>query len=312
MGSSRLPTARGPALMLGFQFRDPSLFQRALVHRSYCNEHGLDASESYERLEFLGDAVLELTISAHLFRQFPDADEGQLTKVRSSLVRGEMLAQVARRLGLGEHLLVGRGVEASGGRYQDSVLAASLEAVLAAVYLDQGLEAAREFVSRHMAPELAEIIRSGPPPENPKSRLQELLQGQGRPTPVYRLSHQEGPDHNPVFSVEALVGDEVIGTGRGSKKAEAERAAAQAALAQLLSDPAQPNGGANVAPPVASSKKEDSPPRGGAAGAPRHASDVKDPVELPPPHSAHDSGEDSGTAPRILRRLGLGRKRLSR
>ena len=149
------------ASLLGSQFRDPSLFRRALVHRSYCNEHGLDASESYERMEFLGDAVLELTISAFLYQQFPDADEGQLTKARTSLVRGEVLAQVARRLGLGEGLQVGRGVETSGGRDQESVLAAVLEATIAAVYLDRGMEAASDFIAEHMGPELAEITRNG-------------------------------------------------------------------------------------------------------------------------------------------------------
>ena len=219
--------------LLGSQFRDPSLFQLALTHRSFCNEHGLDANQSYERLEFLGDAILELTISDQLYRQFPDADEGQLTKGRTSLVRGEVLAQVARRLGLGDRLLVGRGVEASGGRNQDSVLAAVLEAIVAAIYLDQGMEAAREFIAKHMAPELSEIAQGGPPPENPKSRLQEFLQGQGHSTPQYRHIHREGPDHNPVFTVEAIVDDEVIGTGRGGKKSEAEQAAAAAALQSL-------------------------------------------------------------------------------
>ena len=247
MGSSKLHLDRSQgyrgnisASLLGFQFRNPSLLQRALVHRSYCNEHDLDATESYERLEFLGDAVLELIISAHLYRQFPEADEGQLTKARSSLVRGEVLAQVARRLGLGELLLVGHGVEDSGGRDQDSVLAAAMEAVTAAVYLDQGLEGAREFIGRHMTPELADMARDGGggrlnPAENPKSLLQELLQGRGQAAPTYRQAGREGPDHSPVFSVEAVVDGKVIGTGRGGKKAEAERAAAAAALALLLS-----------------------------------------------------------------------------
>ncbi len=221
--------------MLGFHVRNPSLFERALVHRSYCNEHSLDATESYERLEFLGDAVLELTISDRLFRQFPGAGEGQLTKSRASLVQGEVLARVARRLGLGDMLLVGKGVESSGGRDQDSVLAAALEAVIAAVYLDRGLDGARQFVDRYLGPELAEMARLGEPPENPKSRLQELLQGNGLPAPTYRLSNREGPDHNPTFTVDALVEDRVIGTGRGGKKTDAERSAAASALAMLLS-----------------------------------------------------------------------------
>ena len=227
---------RNSASLLGFQFRDPSLFERALVHRSYCNEHGMDASESYERLEFLGDAVLELIVSEDLFDRFPEADEGHLTKSRSSLVRGKVLAGVARRLGLGEMLLVGHGVEASRGKDQDSVLAATLEAVIAAIYLDQGLEQARQFVNRHLAPELTNISQSGAPPENPKSRLQEMLQGQGQPTPTYRMTSREGPDHNPVFSVEAVVGEQVIGTGQGGKKSDAERAAAETALERLVSD----------------------------------------------------------------------------
>ena len=298
MGSSKLPLSpskgdRGnnSASLLGFQFRDPSLFHRALVHRSYCNEHGLDAAESYERLEFLGDAVLELTISDHLYRQFPDADEGHLTKARSSLVRGEALARVARRLGLGEFLLVGRGVEASGGRNQDSVLAAVLEAAIAAVYLDRGMEAAREFIREHMAPELAEIGRSGLRlEENPKSRLQELLQGQGRPTPAYRLTGREGPDHDPVFSVEVVVGgEEVIGAGQGRKKSEAERAAAEAALASLPSAPLEDAGAAD---PVATTPTGKGDPEGGASG-----------------DSTHDSGQDAEAPSSLFRRLRLRRKR---
>ena len=240
MGSSRLPASPDQDSLLGFRFRDPSLFRRALTHRSHCNEKELDATESYERLEFLGDAVLELTVSDHLYRQFPGADEGQLTKARSWLVRGEALAQVARRWGLGERLLVGRGVEASGGRDQDSVLAAAVEAVIAAVYLDQGMETAREFISINMIDELASMSLAGPPPENPKSRLQELLQGQGFPTPAYRETGRKGPDHSPVFSVEAVVGDQVLGKGEGGKKSEAERAAALDALRKLTPDKPDP------------------------------------------------------------------------
>ena len=243
MESSRLPNspsqserARSSASLLGFHFRDPSLLDHAFVHRSYCNEHGLEASDSYERLEFLGDAVLELIISDRLYAQFPGADEGQLTKARSSLVRGKVLAGVARRLGLGERLKVGHGVESNGGRDQDSVLAATFEAVIAAIYLDQGLEAAREFVCRHLAMELADIAKLGAPPENAKSQLQELLQGQGLPAPTYRLAERDGPDHSPVFRVEAVVNDCVIGRGGGGRKSDAERAAAEDALLALLRD----------------------------------------------------------------------------
>ncbi len=239
MGSSRTSAHHdpGPASLLGFRFRDPSLFRRALLHRSYCNEHGLDASESYERLEFLGDAVLELIVSDRLYGHFPEANEGQLTKARASLVKRETLATVARRWGLGERLLVGRGVEVTGGRYQDSVLAAAVEAVIAAVYLDQGLEVARQFVNANMMDEFATALlphfESDNPFENAKSRLQEYLQGQGLPTPTYRLVDQRGPAHDPVFTIEAMLGDEAIGEGQGGRKAEAERAAAEDALRTL-------------------------------------------------------------------------------
>ncbi len=216
--------------MLGFPLRDPSTFQRALVHRSYCNEHGLDATDSYERLEFLGDAVLELTISGELYRRMPEASEGWLTKARSTLVRGTTLARVADRLGLAEWLMVGRGVEASGGRYQESVLAAAFEAVVAAVYLDQGNDRAQEFVIRVMADELSTALDQATTQENPKSRLQEHAQGRGLSTPEYRLVASEGPDHNPLFTVDVLVGGVVVGTGKGGKKAEAEREAARSAL----------------------------------------------------------------------------------
>ncbi|MEE8465117.1 MAG: ribonuclease III domain-containing protein, partial [Dehalococcoidia bacterium] len=132
--------------MLGFSFKDPSLLRLALVHRSYCNENGLDPSDSYERLEFLGDAVLELAISTELYRRLPDADEGDLTKTRSTLVRRETLAQVARRIDLGNHLFVGKGVDTSNGRQQESILAAAFEALVAAVYIDQGSEFTRQFI----------------------------------------------------------------------------------------------------------------------------------------------------------------------
>ena len=222
--------------MLGFSFKDPSLLRLALVHRSYCNENGLDPSESYERLEFLGDAVLELAVSTELYCRIPDADEGQLTKTRSSLVRRETLAQIARRIDLGSYLLVGKGVESTNGHQQDSVLAAAFEALVAAVYLDQGNEFTRQFILRLIDVELTQVERAGVPPENPKSRLQEMVQGKGLNPPKYRLVSSEGPDHGPIFTVEVLVDGQVVGTGGGGKKSEAEGAAAQAALAALSND----------------------------------------------------------------------------
>ena len=222
--------------MLGFSFKDPSLLRLALVHRSYCNENGLDPSESYERLEFLGDAVLELAVSAELYRRLPQADEGELTKTRSSLVRRETLAKIARRIDLGKYLLVGKGVDATNGRQQDSVLAAAFEALVAAVYIDQGNEFTRQFIIRMIDGELTQVERAGGPPENPKSQLQEIVQRQGLNPPKYLLVSSEGPDHGPVFTVEVMVDGQVVGAGTGGKKSEAENAAAEAALAVLPSE----------------------------------------------------------------------------
>jgi len=221
---------------LGVKFREPGLLQQALVHRSYLNEQGGSPSESYERLEFLGDAVIELAVSARLYEFLPNHSEGDLTKARANLVCGESLARIARRLGLGDHVLLGKGEEATGGRQRESTLAATMEAVVAALYQDQGFEAARDFVLRIMAPELDQFILQGTAPDNPKSRLQEYVQGSGRATPRYQLASSEGPDHDPWFNIEVLVENEVIGRGQGGKKADAERAAATDALSRIASE----------------------------------------------------------------------------
>ena len=222
--------------ILGLRFLDQGLLQPALVHRSFLNEQGGSPLDSYERLEFLGDAVLELVVSTELYQRLPDLTEGELTKSRASLVCGESLSQVAQRLSLGEFLLLGKGEEASGGRRRDSILAAAFEAVVAAVYLDQGYDHARRFILRVMGAEIEEFSRRGAPPENPKGRLQEYFQGLGRTSPHYRVVSSEGPDHSPVFTIEAVVDDEVVGTGQGGKKADAERAAAQDALARITGE----------------------------------------------------------------------------
>lgn len=218
---------------LALRFRSRQLLEQALVHRSFLNEQGRSPSDSYERMEFLGDAVLELTISQELYGRCPDLAEGDLTKVRSALVCQEALAKVARRLNLGDFLMLGKGEEASGGRGRDSILAAAFEALVAAVSLDRSYLYARRFILRVMAPELDEFFSRGGPPENPKAHLQEFVQGLGRPTPRYRVVSSDGPDHSPTFTVEVLVEDEVVGTGAGRSKGGAERKAAGDALARL-------------------------------------------------------------------------------
>ena len=227
-----MPVERLEAV-LGLEFHDHRLLRQALVHRSYINEQEGPAGGSYERMEFLGDAVLELMVSTELYRRFPDMDEGELTKSRASLVCRETLAQVARRLHLGEFLLVGKGEEATGGRYRDSILASAFEAVVAAVYLDLGYTEANLFLLQTISEELDQFTREGPPPENPKSHLQEYVQRLGRAAPRYMLVSSDGPDHSPVFTVEVLVEDEVVGTGQGGRKADAERTAARDALVRL-------------------------------------------------------------------------------
>ena len=218
---------------LDLRFNDRGLLSQALVHRSFLNEQGGSPLDSYERLEFLGDSVLELVISTELYGRLPQLTEGELTKGRAALVCRESLSQVARRLGLGGYLLLGKGEESTGGRQRDSILAAAFEALVAAIYLDQGYQKARQFILRVVEKELQDFCQQGAPPENPKSRLQEHLQRLGQPSPHYRVVSIEGPDHSPIFTVEVLNEDEVIGTGLGGKKSDAERAAAQNALSRI-------------------------------------------------------------------------------
>ena len=224
--------------ILALRFKNPRLLEQALVHRSYANEQGWSPSASYERLEYLGDAVLELAVSDELYRRCPDLSEGELTKGRSSLVRRETLAQVAKRSSLGDFVMLGKGEESAGGRQRDSILSAAFEALVAAVYLDRDYAGAREFILRIMAQELEEFFCGGIPQENPKSSLQEFVQGQGMSAPRYRLLSSEGPDHGPVFTIEVVVDSEVLGVGHGGSKAGAERTAAEDALARLASDAA--------------------------------------------------------------------------
>lgn len=221
---------------LGLSFKDQGLLRQALVHRSYLNEHGGSPLDSYERMEFLGDAVLELIISTELYHSLPGITEGELTKGRSFVVCRPSLARAARRLSLGQHLYLGKGELESGGQDRESILEEAFESVIAAIYLDQGYQAAREFAIRALGPEIEDIGRRRGRNENPKSRLQELVQGMGLSTPHYQMVSTEGPDHQPVFTVEVLVEEQVLGRGKGNKKTDAERAAAQVALDHLGDD----------------------------------------------------------------------------
>ena len=218
---------------LGLSFQDRGLLIQALTHRSYVNETGGTDTDSYERLEFLGDVVVRLIISEELYRRLPECDEGGLTRRWTSLLSQRALADAARESGLAEYVLLGRGFEASGGRSGDAVLGDVMESVIAAVYLDQGNVAARDFVLATLFGPLEAACRPDWRPDNPKAELQELLQGQGRPTPVYRVVASSGPSHQPSFDVEVATGEQVLGSGAGASKNAAEVAAARAALAAL-------------------------------------------------------------------------------
>ena len=224
--------------VLGLSFHDQGLLRQALVHRSFLNEQGGSPLDSYERMEFLGDAVLELVVSTELYSRLPNLGEGELTKSRAALVCRESLSQAARGLNLGDYVLLGRGEQATGGRHRESTLAAVFEALVAAVYLDQGYEVARQFILGLMSSQLQQFHDQGKAPENPKSRLQERFQSLGHPPPVYCLVASEGPDHAPVFTMAVLLGEDVVGTGTGGKKSDAERAAAADALTRLEKAPA--------------------------------------------------------------------------
>ena len=219
---------------LGVTFKSPQLLQNALVHSSYVNENPDAASESNERLEFLGDAVLGLVVADELYAAYPDDDEGHLTELRAHLVRRDTLAQAASRMRLGEELLLGHGEDDGGGRSRPTNLSHVYEAVVGAVFLDQGLEPARRFVLDSLEDELAEVRTQGSPLD-PKSRLQELCQARFQSTPLYQLVETEGPDHSRSFTIEAIVNGQQLGTGSGPSKQQAEKRAALEALRKLES-----------------------------------------------------------------------------
>lgn len=217
---------------LGFVFDDKSLLQRALTHRSYLNENPDLPWLDNERLEFLGDAILGFVTAEHLYHRFPEMKEGDLTSLRAALVRGQTLAEFSTQLNLGPYLLISRGEEAGRGRARPALLAATFEAILGALYFDQGLPAARELIVRMIDDKTQNILQERLD-RNAKSLLQELSQGRLKVTPVYRLVETHGPDHAREFTVEAVLGSTVYGVGRGRNKQTAEQEAARDAITRL-------------------------------------------------------------------------------
>ena len=221
--------------VLGITFRNLSLLQQALVHRSYLNENPDFSLPSNERLEFLGDSLLGFVIAEKLYEDFPQLAEGEMTKLRAALVRTETLARLASSLGFGDCLYLGAGEEASGGRARRSTLACVLEAVIGAVLMDRGFAYAKELVLRLFQGEIGRALKEMIAGDH-KSMLQELIQAQHQVTPVYRTIKEEGPDHAKEFTVEVIVNGSVLGVGRGNSKRRAEMEAARVALQGWSSD----------------------------------------------------------------------------
>ena len=215
---------------IGYRFKNITLLQNALTHSSYANERWHNSLLSNERLEFLGDAILGMTVAKYLYQTFPDRPEGELTRMRADMVCEQTLAKVAARIELGKHLLLGNGEEQGGGRTRNSILADAVESVIAASYLDGGMEAAQRFIEQFI---LVEVPVQKLHNADYKTALQELVQQKKNQVLSYTLVGESGPDHDKQFDVEVKLNGQVVGTGSGSSKKRAEQAAARAALEKL-------------------------------------------------------------------------------
>ena len=215
---------------IGYRFHNITLLQNALAHSSYANERWHNSLMSNERLEFLGDSILGMLVADYLYRTFPDRPEGELTRMRADMVCERALAKIAAQIGLGGHLLLGKGEELGGGRSRDSILADAVESVIAACYLDGGMEAAKGFIDRFV---LTRVPVSGLANADYKTALQELVQQKRNQSLVYSLVGESGPDHDKVFHVELTLNGKLIGRGSGGSKKRAEQEAARVALEAL-------------------------------------------------------------------------------
>lgn len=208
-------------------FKNKNLLTKALTHRSWVNEN-TNKRGTNERLEFLGDAVLELIVSFELYKRFPEKEEGYLTALRANLVNTQNLSKVAEGLEIGDSLYLSKGEEEGGGRVNPSLLADTMEAIIGALFLDQGMDGAYEFVKENILKGIPQKLKE--PLKDPKSMLQELVQAKGLLTPKYKVIKESGPDHSKTFVVEALVEGKAWGKGKGKNKSEAAKKAAEAAL----------------------------------------------------------------------------------
>jgi ribonuclease-3 len=221
---------------IGYRFRDRGLLEHAMTHTSRANEDVSGGVVDNESMEFLGDALLGFVVADMLFRDFPQFDEGQKSKTKATVVSTSTLAKQAERLQLGEHLLLGRGEEKTGGRRKQALLADTYEALIAAIYLDGGIEPARAFIVREFGPLLDEVQRHGVTGQDYKSALQELLQSRELPLPEYRLVGTQGPDHRKLFEIEVGVQGQPLASATGASKKEAEQEAARSALDRLRTE----------------------------------------------------------------------------
>lgn len=215
---------------IGYQFKNRSLLRQALTHSSYANEQKINKTGDYERLEFLGDAVLEMVSSDHIYRKNPDMTEGKMTKLRSSIVCEPALAFCAREIGLEQYILLGKGEESTGGRSRDSIISDVMEAVIGAIYLDSGIEEARDYIHRVILSDLEhkQLFYDA------KTILQEEVQKENKGTLRYELIREDGPEHDKIFVVDAMIGDVKVGSGTGHSKKAAEQKAAYEALTKRI------------------------------------------------------------------------------
>jgi ribonuclease-3 len=217
------------AKKIGVEFKDIDLFKKALTHRSYLNEHKNEQIEHNERLEFLGDAVLELIVTEYLFEHFQNKPEGDLTNLRAALVKGENLTKVGRKIGIGEFLLLSKGEAKTQGKSKSYIIANAIEAIIGAIYLDQGYQTAEKFIIKYVIKELPQIIQEQLYKDS-KSLFQEKAQEIEGITPIYKLLAQSGPDHDKFFEVGVYLDEDLVAKGQGRSKQEAQQKAAQKAL----------------------------------------------------------------------------------
>lgn len=218
---------------IGYEFKNREILNRALTHSSYANEHRKNKIRNNERLEFLGDSVLGLSVSDYIFMKYPNYPEGELTKLRATVVCEPSLAYIARKISLGKYLLLGNGEEATGGRSRDSILADAFESLIGAIYLDGGLDFAKKFVLTNLEDIINNAVKGIEIFIDYKTQLQEILQKQTKSKIDYRILREEGPDHNKIFYMEVRIGNKIIGTGYGRSKKEAEQSSARKALCEM-------------------------------------------------------------------------------